>query len=39
MIILFITFMLIGWAVQSKLKSKFKHYAAIPLANGRKNAR
>jgi len=34
MIILFITFMLIGWAVQSKLKSKFKHYAAIPLANG-----
>ena len=26
--------MLIGWAVQSKLKSKFKYYAAIPLANG-----
>ena len=34
MIILFIAFMLIGWRVQSKLKSKFKHYAAIPLANG-----
>lgn len=26
--------MLVGWAVQSKLKSKFKHYGAIPLANG-----
>ncbi|MEZ7837822.1 MAG: zinc metallopeptidase [Flavobacteriales bacterium] len=34
MIILFIAFMLVGWAVQSKLKSKFKHYGAIPLANG-----
>ena len=34
MIILFIAFMIIGWAVQSKLKSKFKHYRAIPLANG-----
>ena len=26
--------MIVGWAVQSKLKSKFKHYGAIPLANG-----
>ena len=34
MIILFIVFMIVGWAVQSKLKSKFKHYGAIPLANG-----
>jgi Zn-dependent membrane protease YugP len=34
MIILFLSFMLVGWAVQSKLKSKFKHYGAIPLANG-----
>jgi Zn-dependent membrane protease YugP len=34
MIILFIAFLLVGWAVQSKLKSKFKHYGAIPLANG-----
>ena len=34
MIILFIAFMLIGWAVQAKLKSKFKKYAAIPLSTG-----
>ena len=34
MIILFIVFMIVGLAVQSKLKSKFKHYGAIPLANG-----
>ena len=34
MIILFITFMLVGWAVQAKLKSKFKKYAAIPLSTG-----
>ena len=34
MIILFIAFMLVGWAVQSKLKSKFKHYGTIPLASG-----
>ena len=26
--------MLVGWAVQSKLKSKFKKYSAIPLSNG-----
>jgi len=34
MIILFIAFMLVGWAVQAKLKSKFKKYAAIPLSTG-----
>ena len=34
MIILFIAFMLVGWAVQSKLKSKFKKYSATPLSNG-----
>ena len=26
--------LLVGWAVQSKLKSKFKKYSAIPLSNG-----
>ena len=26
--------MIIGWAVQSKLKSKFKHYSATPLISG-----
>jgi hypothetical protein len=34
MIILFIAFMLVGWAVQAKLKSKFKKYAAMPLSTG-----
>jgi hypothetical protein len=34
MFILFIVFMLVGWAVQSKLKSKFKHYSNIPLSSG-----
>ncbi len=34
MIILFIAFMLIGWAVQAKLKSKFKQYAAMPISTG-----
>ena len=34
MIILFIAFMLVGWAVQSKLKSKFKKYSATSLSNG-----
>lgn len=34
MFILFIAFMIIGWAVQSKLKSKFKHYSATPLISG-----
>ena len=34
MIILFIAFMIVGWAVQSKLKSKFKKYSATPLSNG-----
>ena len=34
MIILFIAFMLIGWAVQAKLKSKFKKYSKIPLSSG-----
>ena len=34
MIILFIAFMLVGWAVQSKLKSKFKKYSATKLSNG-----
>ena len=34
MIILFITFMIIGWAVQSRLKSKFKTYAAMPISTG-----
>ena len=34
MIILFIAFMIVGWAVQSKLKSKFKKYSATPLSSG-----
>ena len=34
MIILFISFMLVGWAVQAKLKSKFKKYSKIPLSSG-----
>ena len=34
MIILFIAFMLVGWAVQAKLKSKFKKYAAMPISTG-----
>jgi len=34
MIILFIAFMLIGWAVQAKLKSKFKKYGKMPLSTG-----
>ena len=34
MIIIFIAFLLIGWAVQSKLKSKFKHYGAISISSG-----
>ena len=34
MIILFITFMLVAWAVQAKLKSKFKQYAAMPISTG-----
>ena len=34
MIILFIAFMIVGWAVQSKLKSKFKKYSDTPLSNG-----
>ena len=34
MIILFIAFLLIGWAVQSKLKSKFKQYGAIAISSG-----
>ncbi len=34
MIILFIAFMLVGWAVQAKLKSKFKQYAAMPISTG-----
>ena len=34
MIILFIAFMLLGWAVQAKLKSKFKQYAAMPISTG-----
>jgi uncharacterized protein len=34
MIILFIAFMLVGWAVQAKLKSKFKKYREIPLSTG-----
>jgi len=34
MIILFIVFMLVGWAVQAKLKSKFKQYAAMPISTG-----
>ncbi len=33
MIIIFITFMIIGWTVQSKLKSKFKTYSAIRLSS------
>lgn len=32
MLIIFIAFMLIGWAVQSKLKSKFKQYGEMPLS-------
>ena len=31
MIIIFVAFMIVGWAVQSKLKSKFKKYSATPL--------
>jgi hypothetical protein len=34
MIILFIAFMLVGWAVQAKLKSKFKKYSKMPLSTG-----
>jgi Zn-dependent membrane protease YugP len=34
MIIIFIAFMAIGWAVQSKLKSKFKYYGEMPLSTG-----
>ena len=34
MIILFIAFMIIGWAVQSRLKSKFKTYASMPISTG-----
>lgn len=34
MIILFIAFMIVGWAVQSKLKSKFKQYSQQPLSSG-----
>jgi Zn-dependent membrane protease YugP len=34
MFILFIAFMIVGWAVQSKLKSKFKHYSDTPLISG-----
>jgi uncharacterized protein len=34
MIILFIAFMLVGWVVQAKLKSKFKKYSKMPLSSG-----
>jgi len=33
MIIIFIVFIIIGWGVQSKLKSKFKHYSSTPLSS------